>query len=135
MVSAAVVAPGDSRSIPLQPEFVTPQDGHEKQDCERAAVKRWLAFRGPVHARLKPVYPGDDLYARQAIVEIIQSPGNGFIFTARPSSHKTLYEWLDGAEINVIGRRQRKGRRKNTIRYCWLNDLPLRDGKDAVRVN
>ena len=135
MVSAAVVAPGDSRSIPLQPEFVTPQDGHEKQDCERAAVKRWLASWGPVHARLKPVYLGDDLYACQPIVETIQSLGNDFIFTAKPSSHKTLYEWLDGAEINFVEHKQRKGRKKNTVRYRWLNDLPLRDGEDAVRVN
>ena len=25
------------------PEFITPQDGHEKQDCENAAAKRWIA--------------------------------------------------------------------------------------------
>jgi hypothetical protein len=32
-----IVAPGNPRVIPLEPEFVTPQDGHEKQDCENAA--------------------------------------------------------------------------------------------------
>ena len=135
MVSAAVVVPGDSRALPLQPEFVTPQDGHEKQDCERAAVKRWLAAWGESHAPLRPVYLGDDLYACQPIVEIIQSLGGDFIFTAKPSSHKTLSEWLDGAEVNVIERRHGKGRKKSTIRYRWLNDLPLRDGKGAAHVN
>ena len=34
MVSAALVAPGHERALPLEPEFVTPQDGSEKQDCE-----------------------------------------------------------------------------------------------------
>jgi hypothetical protein len=29
--------------IPLVPEFITPQDGSEKQDYELAASKRWLA--------------------------------------------------------------------------------------------
>ena len=135
MVSAAIVAPGDSRSIPLQPEFVTPQDGHEKQDCERAAVKRWLASHGSFNARLRPVYLGDDLYACQPIVEKIQSLGGDFIFTAKAASHKTLYEWLDGAQVNVMERRQRKGRKKYTIRYKWLNDLPLRDGRQAAHVN
>jgi hypothetical protein len=28
--------------VPLQPEFIVPQDGAEKQDCENAAAKRWL---------------------------------------------------------------------------------------------
>src|SRR6201987_3570883 len=32
MVSAALVAPGHERALPLEPEFVTPQDGAEQQD-------------------------------------------------------------------------------------------------------
>lgn len=135
MVSAAVVAPGESRVIPLQPEFVSPQDGHDKQDCENAAAKRWLAAHGSRYAPLRPVYLGDDLYARQPVVESIQSVGGDFIFTAKPSSHKTLYEWLDGADINVIERRVKKGRKVSTCRYRWLNALPLREGKDAATVN
>ena len=35
-----VVAPGNEHVIALEPEFIVPQDGHEKQDCETAAVKR-----------------------------------------------------------------------------------------------
>src|SRR3954452_18628154 len=34
MVSATVVAPDHNRVVPLEPEFIVPQDGHEKQDCE-----------------------------------------------------------------------------------------------------
>lgn len=135
MVSAVVVAPGDSRVIPLQPEFVNPQDGHGKQDCESAAVKRWLASYGQLYASLRPVYLGDDLYARQPIVESVQSVGGDFIFTAKPSSHKTLYEWLDGAEIAAIERRVSKGQKVSTHRYRWLNALPLRDSADAAMVN
>ncbi|WP_419906145.1 transposase [Hoeflea sp.] len=136
MVSAAVVVPGDSRAIPLQPEFISPQDGHAKQDCERNAVKRWLAANGKRYASLKPVYLGDDLYANQPIVDTIQSVGGDFILTAKSLSHKTLYEWLDGAEINSTKRRRiKKGRKAATHIYRWLNDVPLRDGKDATHVN
>ncbi len=135
MVSATVVAPGESRVIPLQPEFVSPQDGHDKQDCENAAVKRWLTAYGENYKPLRPVYLGDDLYACQPVVESIQSVGGDFIFTAKPSSHKTLYEWLNGADINVMERRVKKGRKVFTHRYRWLNALPLRDGEDAVIVN
>ena len=29
--------------MPLEPEFIVPQDGHDKQDCESRAARRWLA--------------------------------------------------------------------------------------------
>ena len=41
-VTPVIVAPGKSEVIPLRPEFIIPQDGHIKQDCEIAASKRWL---------------------------------------------------------------------------------------------
>jgi hypothetical protein len=45
MLAATVVAPGHTKIVPLTPEFIAPQDGAEKQDCERNAVKRWLPSR------------------------------------------------------------------------------------------
>jgi hypothetical protein len=35
MLSATMVAPGHNMVLPLMPEFITPQDRAEKQDCER----------------------------------------------------------------------------------------------------
>lgn len=35
-----IVSPSQSLVIPLAPEFISPQDGCEKQDCEVAAAKR-----------------------------------------------------------------------------------------------
>src|SRR6516162_7185394 len=51
LVAATLVAPGHSRVVPLEPEFVVPQDGHDKQDCESMAARRWLAAHGPSYAR------------------------------------------------------------------------------------
>ena len=34
----AVVKPKRPQVIALEPEFISPQDGHEKQDCESAAA-------------------------------------------------------------------------------------------------
>src|SRR3954471_13765101 len=52
-LGASVVTP---RSGLLPAEFITPQDGAGKQDCERAAAKRWLARHGAGVARFRPVY-------------------------------------------------------------------------------
>ena len=51
LLCATLVAPGHSKVVPLEPEFVVPQDGHDKQDCESRAARRWL---GPSMARSTP---------------------------------------------------------------------------------
>ena len=47
VITPVVVCPGKAHVIPLVPQFIVPQDGHDKQDCENAAAKRWLAQQGP----------------------------------------------------------------------------------------
>ena len=37
-----IVAPTQTQVIALAPEFIRPQDGCDKQDCELEAAKRWL---------------------------------------------------------------------------------------------
>ena len=135
MVSAALVAPGHDRALPLEPEFISPQDGAEKQDCESRATHRWLAAHGPKYAHLKPIYMGDDLSSRQPTCEAVKAIGAHFLFTAKPSSHKTLYSWLDGAEVPTMEQKIKQGARFVTHRYRWLEDVPLRDGEDAMMVN
>src|SRR6202521_3224082 len=83
MLAATVVAPGHAKIVPLMPEFIAPQDGAEKQDCERNAVERWF---GKHHARLgslRPVYLGDDLFACQPVAAMVKDNGGDFIFTPR----------------------------------------------------
>ena len=62
-LGASLVAPGHAQVLPLPPEPIAPQDGAEKQDCERNAAKRWLATHAQSMARYRPIYLGDDLFA------------------------------------------------------------------------
>jgi hypothetical protein len=64
------------------PEFITPQDGKDKQDCEREAAKRWFSQHSERLHNLSPVYLGDDLFACQPICEIIKNQGDNFIVTS-----------------------------------------------------
>jgi hypothetical protein len=43
VITSVIITPGQAQVIPLVPEFIVPQDGHDKQDCENTAAKRWLA--------------------------------------------------------------------------------------------
>jgi len=61
--------------------------------------ERWLAQHGATVAYLRPVYLGDDLFACQPIVSAVHDTGGNFILTCKPSSHKTIAEYLHGAEL------------------------------------
>ena len=100
-LGASMVAPGHKQVLPLPPEFIAPQDGAEKQDCERNAAKRWLARHGADLAHLRPVYLGDDLFACQPIVAAIQDAGGNFILTCKPASHKTIAEYLPRRQFSL----------------------------------
>jgi len=135
MLAATLVAPGHAMTLPLMPEFIAPQDGTEKQDCERNAARRWLAAHGGRVKALRPVYLGDDLFACQPMAEAITEAGGDFLLTAKPSSHKTLYDFMQGAQLDEhVITRKTTGKRL-TCRYRWFKDAPLRDSKDAILVN
>jgi hypothetical protein len=134
-LGASIVAPGHQQVLPLPPEFIAPQDGAEKQDCERNAAKRWLARHGPTVAHLRPVFLGDDLFACQPNAAAVQQAGGNFIFTCKPASHQTITEYLTGAELDE--HRQTtvmRGKRTTTI-YRWLSAVPMRATDDALIVN
>ena len=134
-LGASVVAPGHTQVLPLPPEFIAPQDGAEKQDCERAAAKRWLARHAVAVARFRPVYLGDDLYACQPIAQAIRDTGGNFILTCKPGSHQTVTEYLAGVELKEHRQVVVQRGKKTTCVYRWLTEVPLRGTADALVVN
>jgi hypothetical protein len=135
MLAATMVAPGHDKVIPLQPEFIVPQHGADKQDSESAAAKRWLAAHGARYAHLAPVYLGDDLFSRQPMCEAVLAQGASFLFVCKPTSHILIQEYLAGVTIPMLERRVGRGKSHVIQRYRWLAGVPLRDGKHALSVN
>jgi hypothetical protein len=134
MINPAIVAPGQRAAIALPPEFIIPQDGDKKQDCEHKAGKRWLTHHQKTYAPLHATILGDDLYCHQPMCELIRSQGFNFILVCKPDSHKTLYEWIEGiTETNVVTKHTRG--KTETWTYRFVSDVPLRDGDDAMLVN
>jgi hypothetical protein len=135
MLGVALVAPGHDKVIPLEAEFIAPQDGAEKQDCENAAAKRWLASHGPRYARLNPIYLGDDLFSRQPLCEAVREVGGHFIFVCKPSSHPLIAEYTTGIDLATHQEMVKRGKKQTIFRYRWICHVPLRGGNDAVLVN
>lgn len=135
VVTPVIVAPGQSHVIPLVPEFVIPQDGHDKQDCENAAAKRWLSQHGKRYSALKVTILGDDLYCHQPLCQQLLAQQFNFILVCRPESHTTLYEHLEGIDLPTLSTKRWTGKIEETYSYRYLNGVPLKDGNDALLVN
>jgi hypothetical protein len=131
-----IVSPHCKQVISLDPEFITPQDGHEKQDCEIEAAKRWLSRHterlDPDHITLL----GDDLYSRQPMVETAIQKGFHYIFVCLPESHGTLYDFLAYLEkvgdVSSYQERHRHGKDWHIYDYRWSHRLPLREAQPAL---
>jgi hypothetical protein len=138
-VTPVLVKPGCERVIPLAPEFVTPQDGNEKQDCELAAAKRWLAAHGEAYGRLHTTVLGDDLYCHEPYCLALRSYGLRFVLVCKPDSHPATYAWLGYLErigaVRTVVRVRRAGKRHETDTYRYAAAVPLRDAEDAMEVN
>jgi len=138
-VTPVIVAPGQSKVIPLPPEFVQPQDGEEKQDCEIAAGKRWLAQWGSTYSPWGVTLLGDDLYCHQPFCQAALAEGFNFLLVCKPDSHALMYEWVADFErhqqLPTCQHSYREKGKKLTAHYRYLNDLPLRNGQDALTVN
>jgi hypothetical protein len=138
-ITPVIVCPGRSEVIALPPEFIMPQDGNDKQDCERVAGKRWIDQHAKQVAPYGITLLGDDLYSNQPLCKLALQNGFNFIFVCKPDSHATLYErlawWQDTDAIKEVERRRRSGRVTEALRYRYLNDVFLRSGKGALSVN
>jgi hypothetical protein len=138
-VTPTLVAPGQKNVMALAPQFVLPQDGHDKQDSELAAAGRWLEQWGAHYSAWGITYLGDDLYCHQPHCERVLGQKANFLFTCKPDSHSTLYEWVADfsrcAKVTRVVQSRRTGKKQFTETYRFVNQVPLRNSDEALMVN
>jgi hypothetical protein len=138
-ITPVVVCPGRSQVIALPPEYIMPQDGHDKQDCEQMASKRWIQRHAATFAPYQVTLLGDDLYSKQPLCALALAKGFNFILVCKPDSHPKLYErvafWQANAGLTTCERRHWNGRFTEVSLYRLLNDVLLLDGKEPLSVN
>ena len=138
-ITPVVVCPGRSQVIALPPEYIMPQDGHDKQDCEQMAGKRWIQTHAETFTPYQVTLLGDDLYSKQPLCALALANGFNFILVCKPDSHPKLYEriafWQANAGLTTCERRHWNGRFTEVSLYRSLNDVLLLDGKEPLSVN
>jgi hypothetical protein len=139
-ITPVIVAPGQAEVLALAPEFITPQDGQLKQDCEQEAAKRWVRRHAPQLPFTDNVTVlGDDLFCHQPFGALLMEHGWNFILVCKPASHATLYEWIDfiaaGDRLEVVRERHWNGKFGEIWTYRYTNQVPLRGDDAALMVN
>lgn len=139
LVAPLIVAPGENRVLALEPEFIRPQDGAEKQDCELRAAERWLARNARHFAPGAVTFLGDDLYCHQPFCELLVGHQFHFAFTCKPESHPALYQEvaLLGQVVGVheLTERQWHAGQTQVWHYRYANRVPLRADTSPLYVN
>ena len=138
VITPVIVQADNEHVISLEPEFIVPQDGHEKQDCEIEAGKRWLRAHGEYYAKRNVTILGDDLYSRQPFCEAVKDAKMHFILVCKEDSHPPLYETVAFLEVQgVLGRYQKRhwnGKHGEIYTYRYANQLPLRGDQGTLQV-
>jgi hypothetical protein len=125
--------------LTLPPEYISPQDGHTKQDCEWTAALRWIEQVGPRYCNWGVTIVGDDLYAHQPVIQKVLDAEMDYLFTAKEPSHRYLYEEIES--LTKLGEVKESiltcwtGRERRNYHYRFFNGARLRAEEPSVEVN
>jgi len=135
----ALVKPRKAEVIVLEPEFITPQDGAEKQDCERKAAHRWITRNADQFAGHRVTILADDLHCNHPFCELLVVKKLAFIMTCKPDSHPALYEEIELlAKMGAVGHiedRRWTGKGYERWSYDFVQQVPLRGDANTLWVN
>jgi hypothetical protein len=92
MVAAVLVHPSRKVVIPVAVEPIIRQDGNNKNDCERNAVRRLLRLVRKMHPKLKCIVIEDGLASNGPHIEDLLDEKFQFLLGAKPDDHKYLFE-------------------------------------------
>ena len=140
VLAAALVAPGKEHVLALEPEFITPQDGHDKQDCEQQAIKRWVKRDAERFEPWQVTVMTDDLHSHQPLCELLTENKMHFIMTCKEDSHQALYQEVElltrveGA-VQTMTTSRWTGRYREAWTYRWVEHVPVKAGPNALHVN
>ena len=137
MLGAVIVHPDFPEVIPLAPEPIQRQDGHNKNDCERNAARRWLeAFRKD-HPHLRITVVEDALSSNAPHIRDLRAVGTHFILGVKEADHKHLfeqfYEQLEAGKVEEL--EEVDTRTKVACSYLFINGLTLNQDNRDVKIN
>ncbi len=139
MVAGAFVSPDCKEVFVLCPELIRRQDGSNKNDCERNAVRRYFVDFRREHPHLKVIVTEDGLSANAPHIKDLMAHDLRYILSAKPGDHASMFNHIDTAAErgDVTDLILPDGKMTNrTHCFRFLNAVPLnKASEDELRVN
>ncbi|MCO6453483.1 MAG: transposase [Caldilineales bacterium] len=135
MLGATIVHPEQKAVIPLAPEPIIKQDGAMKNDCERNAAKRLLEKLCQDHPHLPLIVVEDALAANAPHIGELQRHDLRYIIGVKQGDHGFLFDHVNQAQIEGATREFEIAEDESIHRFRFLNDAPLNESNQDVRVN
>ena len=139
MVAGAFVSPDCKEVFVLCPELIRRQDGSNKNDCERNAVRRYFVDFRREHPHLKVIVTEDGLSANAPHIKDLMAHDLRYILSAKPGDHAYMFSHIDtaaerGDVTDLILPDGKMTNRTHCLRF--LNAVPLnKASEDELRVN
>jgi len=135
-LTPVVVAPGRSEVFALRPEFIVPQDGHEKQDCEIEAAKPTSHLPPPtshlaLYRWIELLEPGPDL---RSLRERVRHKAETHTYTYRWANGAPLAEGQDALKVNWCEVRVTNAKGDTIYHNSWVTDWPINETNIASLV-
>lgn len=138
MLVPALIHPDQKYALPMAPEFITNDDGQEKQDCELNSAKRWCQSQQEWLRQNKVTLLGDDLFSRGPFIQqLLAYQDVRFVFVAKDTSHKYMIQWINAYHPNDVMRQkvsEKKGHQTHVFEYEIYQDVPLNADEKTPRV-
>lgn len=138
VLGAALVHPDHKVVIPLAPEMIIPQDGSNKNDCERSGAKRFLPEFRADYPKLPVIVVEDGLSSNGPHIRDLQEHNMRFILGAKPGDHPLLfnnvYEAVEQGTATTFTQIDPKNP-EIIHTFCFLNETPLNQANEDLRVN
>lgn len=130
MLAGCIVHPEQKTVLPLCPEPLKRQDGNSKNDCERAAMIRFLDRFRADHPKLPAIIIGDALHATGPIIRHLTLLNARYILGVKPGSHAKLFEgvekWAIQGKVQAFTFEETLGqkiKKQRTHRFRYANNI------------
>ncbi|MEO7047373.1 MAG: transposase [Ferruginibacter sp.] len=130
MLGAVLINPDFKEVIPLPPEPILQQDGHNKNDCEQNASKRLVEHVRREHPHLKLIVVEDALSATGPHVMLLRQNKMKFIIGC-----KNNYDYLFKHRQDLVTEYKTIDADGTQHCYRFANDIPLNGSHLDIKIN
>lgn len=133
MLGGCIVHPNKSKVIPLCPELIQNLDGHNKNDCERNASKRFIENFRREHPHLKVIVVEDGLASNAPHIRHLEDNNMRYILGAKPGDHAFLFKQIE--ENKGVQYYEFKDEKGYLHQFRYVNKVSLNRSHPDLKVN